>query len=162
MSFHQNTDVNVKFRYCLNIIDLRIDVKQLNSCIIHQNTPEFSESIYKNMDKSFFYILLEWINLWWIMMFFINLKVIYDQTVPKLHVDPPSHWIWIQRGLLLQIQYLRLRYAGQARTFLNKLAPFWYSFVIQALLVFEARFEPSIAIFELRCLNDYATSTGQV
>jgi hypothetical protein len=45
------------FGYCFILIDLHIDEKQINSCIIHQSLPEFTESnlmsTYKNMVKCF-------------------------------------------------------------------------------------------------------------
>ncbi len=41
VSFHQNIDVNMEYRYCVIIIEHQIDEKQQSSSIIHQSFPKF-------------------------------------------------------------------------------------------------------------------------
>ncbi len=44
MFFGENIDGNMKFRYIYMIIDHEMNKEQLNSFLIHPNSPELSES----------------------------------------------------------------------------------------------------------------------
>ncbi len=47
--FQQNSDGNIKFKYIYIIIAQQIDEKPQNSLLVHQNSPEFSESMWTNI-----------------------------------------------------------------------------------------------------------------